>query len=168
MRREQIQRLSVFYHVILRGDTPDPIFYTDKDRCRLCLLLQEWIDRYGHQIHGFCFMSTHIHLIVKTVDHLLLPTVAQLAFGYLKKQGRFKTIVVRNKVYLLDLLRYVHLNPVTAGVVTSPEQYLWSSHRAYLGLDLFSWLTREFILEIFTRPGTDPTARYENFITGGK
>ena len=64
-RRTRFHLPSTVYHVMLRGNDGQPIFFSDKDRCRLCLLMQEGVERFGHSILSFCFMTNHIHLAIK-------------------------------------------------------------------------------------------------------
>lgn len=159
---KQIQRPGNFYHVILRGSST----CTHIEHAAFSRSLQKWKMQFGHHIHGFCFMSSHAHLIVQVGSISLIRSLSPLSFCYNHGTGRFRAILIKNKKYLFELIRYVHLNPVHAGIVLSPEQYKWSSHRAYLGLELIPWLTCELILQEFTRPGLDKTARFEHFING--
>ena len=122
---------------MLRGNDGQPIFFDDEDRCRMCLLIQEGIERFGHSIHAFCFMTNHLHLAIQVVEVSISRIIQNLAFRYTRYinrkqkrighlfQGRFKSIVVDGKRYLKELVRYIHLNPVRAGIVYQPEKYVW-------------------------------------------
>jgi putative transposase len=148
MRKPRIHQRGSFYHVILRGNNGQDVFFSDKDRCRLCLIIQQGIERFGHRIHGFCFMNNHIHLIIQTeiislsiIMHHLGSSYARYINHTYKRighlfQGRYKAILVAANNYLSELIRYVHLNPVRAGIVSLPENYSWSGHLTYLGLKL--------------------------------
>jgi len=161
MRKPRIFRPTSFYHVLLRGNNGQDIFFSDMDRCRLCLIIQQGIERYNHHIHGFCFMTNHIHLIIQTGTTPLSIIMHHLGSNYARYinrihkrighlfQGRFKAILIDAQDYLLELVRYVHLNPVRAGVVALPEQYLWSGHLAYIGVKEISWLYQDWILTKF-------------------
>ncbi len=123
---------------MLRGNQGRQIFYSDSDRTRCCLLIQEGVERFGHRIHGFCLMSNHIHLAWQEGGESLSTAVQNLAFRYAQHvnhirnevghvfQGRFKSILVDKENYLTRLIRYIHLNPVRAGIVTRAEDYKWS------------------------------------------
>lgn len=144
---------------MLRGNNGLQIFGSDHDRLKMCSLLKEGIQRFGHSIHGFCFMSNHIHLIVQTSDIPLSIVIKHLAAGYAQYmnnkydrighlfQGRFKSILINEEGYINELIRYVHLNPVRAGIVTWPENYHWSSHRTYIGIKDTPWISQEWILQ---------------------
>ncbi len=77
VRKPRYHIPGAYYHVMLRGNNGQSIFLNDADRCRLCLLIQQGIERYGHRIHAFCFMSNHIHLLAQTSqtpsDPYILP-----------------------------------------------------------------------------------------------
>lgn len=152
---------GAFYHLMLRGNDGQDIFFNSKDRCRLCLLIQEGVERYGHRIHAFCLMRNHIHLLVQTGHVSLSKIVHNLAFRYSQNinkryekighlfQGRYKAILLDEEGYFLKLIRYIHMNPVRANITKDPSQYPWSSHNAYLGKDKIAWLTIDHALGKF-------------------
>lgn len=152
---------GAFYHLMLRGNNGQNIFFDNADRCRLCLLIQEGVERYGHRIHAFCFMSNHIHILVQASHTPLSKIVHNLAFRYSQNvnkryskighlfQGRFKAILLDEEGYFLKLIRYIHMNPVRAKMTMDPSEYPWSSHKAYLGEDTIAWLTIEHALGKF-------------------
>ena len=152
---------GAFYHLMLRGNDGQKIFFCDADRCRMCLLIQQGVERYGHRIHAFCFMSNHIHLLVQVGLTPISKIVHNLAFRYSQGinkryrkighlfQGRFKAILLDADNYFLKLVRYIHMNPVRAKLVKKPIEYQWSGHRAYLGEDEISWLSTEYTLAKF-------------------
>jgi hypothetical protein len=82
-------------------------------------------------------------------------------------QGRYKALLIDADSYLLELVRYIHLNPVRAGMVTQPDAYPWSSHRTYLGLEKIPWLTTDWILGQFDRNSGDAIRRYGRFTADG-
>ncbi len=83
-------------------------------------------------------------------------------------QGRFKAVLVNADTYLSELTRYIHLNPVQAHLVQSPEEYQWSSHRAYLGMEEIPWLTTDWVLSFFASDRKDARAAYTDFIALGE
>jgi REP element-mobilizing transposase RayT len=178
-RKPRIHRPGAFYHLMLRGNNGQPIFFGEEDRCRLCLLMQEGIHRFGHRIHGFCFMNNHIHIVLQVGENTISRSIHHLSFRYTRYinrkekrvghlfQGRFKAILIDDRDYLLELIRYVHLNPVRAGIVKNPESYRWCSHRAYLGLEELSWITQESILSKFDSHENTSRTCYEQFIKKG-
>lgn len=157
-RKPRIHYPGALYHVIMRGNARQDIFFDDADRSRFYLLLQEGIERYGHQVHAFCQMSNHVHLAVQVGDVPLSRIMQNLSFRYTRWvnwrlersghlfQGRYKAILVETDAYLLQLVGYLHLNPLRAGIVSGPEDYPWSSHRAYLGRENIPWLSTRLAL----------------------
>lgn len=178
-RRKRFHLPNATYHVMLRGNDGQPIFFSDEDKCHMCLLIQEGIERFGHSIYSFCFMSNHIHLAVQVRDISISHIIQNLAFRYTRYinsklnrighlfQGRFRSILVDGNQYLKELIRYIHLNPVRAHLVDHPEQYIWSSHRAYLLVDEFTWLNRDHLLKTFDSNRNEAILIYEQFILKG-
>jgi len=161
-RKERIHIPGAVYHVILRGNDHRDIFADDKDRFRLYSILDHAFQRFPFKIHAFCLMTTHIHLEIQVAD-VPLPKIMQcIALRYAQwfnwrhqKSGhlfqrRYQAIMVEADEYLKELAAYIHLNPVRARIVKSPEKYKWSSHRAYLGKIAFPWLETDFILSTFS------------------
>jgi len=178
-RKPRIHYPGAYYHVILRGNARQDIFFDDTDRYRFYLLLQEGTERFGHRIHAFCLMTNHVHLIVQVADKPLSRIMQNLSFRYTRWmnwrqnrsghlfQGRYKSVVVDGDEYLLELVRYTHLNPVRAGIVKTPSAYRWSSHAAYCGTELIPWLTTESVLAEFSRKLATARKRYATFVSEG-
>jgi REP-associated tyrosine transposase len=167
------------YHVILRGNNGQPIFSTNEDRCRFCLLLQQGVEQFGHRIIAFCFMTNHVHLAVRVDEVPLSQIFHNLTFRYTQFfnrkhgryghlfQGRYKSILVDSERYLQALIRYIHLNPVQASLVDYPQEYRWSSHRAYLMETQHTWLSTELGLECFSGSRVSPAKMLHNFVMAG-
>ncbi len=178
-RKPRIHLSGGFYHVMLRGNAGQDIFFTDEDYHRLYLLMQEGVERFGHRIHAFCCMSNHIHLAIQVADIPLSRIMQNLSFRYTrwvnKKQhrtghlfqGRYAAILVDADNYLLELIRYIHLNPVRAGMVEDAAAWRWSSHRAYIGKETLSWLTTGWVLGRFGEQMSEAIYRYLSFIADG-
>ncbi len=179
-RKPRIHKPAGFYHVMLRGNNGQDIFFTESDRYRFCLFLQEGTLRFGHYIHAFCLMTNHVHLVIQPGITPLSQIVKRLASCYAMYinrvharighlfQGRFKAILVDDSKYLAELIRYIHLNPVRAGMVKAPEGYLWSSHQTYLGLNHIPWLTQETLMKKFDNSATHSARKcYLAFINEG-
>jgi REP element-mobilizing transposase RayT len=160
-RKMRIHYPGAVYHVILRGNARQEIFFDELDRSRFFLLMQEGVERFGHRVMAFCLMTNHVHLAIQVGEVPLSRIVQNLAFRYSrwvnwrKKrvghlfQGRYKAILVDVDSYLSELVAYIHLNPVRALMVSAPEDYPWCSHRAYLGRDFIPWLTPDPVLSLF-------------------
>ena len=178
-RKPRIHLPGGVYHVMLRGNGGQDIFSDDDDHYHLYLLLQEGIERYGHRVHGICCMSNHIHLAIQVADEPLSKIMQNLSFRYTrwinKKQdrtghlfqGRYKAILVDQNSYLLELIRYIHLNPVRAGLVKDPADYPWSGHLAYLGEEKLPWLHTDWVLGQFAKRLATCRKRYSIFIHEG-
>ena len=165
---------------MLRGNGGQDVFFDDKDRYHLYLLLQQGVEKFGHRIHGFCCMPNHIHLLIQIADDPLSRIMQNLSFRYTRWinnkqartghlfQGRYQAILVDADRYLLELVRYIHLNPVRAGLVKRPRDYAWSSHRAYLGLETLPWLEIDWVLSRFAKRLKTCRKRYEAFVREGQ
>ena len=144
-RKPRLHYSGASYHVILRGNGGQDIFIDKKDRTRFYFLLQEGVERYRHRIHAYCLMTNHVHLAIQVGDVPLSRIIQNLSFRYTRYlnrrknqvghlfQGRYKALLIDADSYLLELVRYIHNNPVRAGMVKTAEEYPWSSHHAYLG-----------------------------------
>jgi len=179
-RKPRVHAPGALYHVILRGNDGQNIFFDDKDRTRFYFLLQEGVERFGHRIHAFCLMGNHVHLAIQVAEASLSRIVQNLSFRYTRWinwrqgrsghlfQGRYKAVLADADVYLLGLIRYIHLNPVRAGMVKEPQEYPWSGHRAYLGLETIPWLTTDWVLSQFSGRVSSARRAYERFLWEGK
>lgn len=168
-RKRRVIRAGHFYHVMLRGVGGRTIFMDDVDRCRFCLLLQYAVERSDLTVHGFCLMDNHVHLIVQPSSNDLSNGIHRLAFRYAQYfnsrmervgylfQGRYKAVLVQTGTYLRRLVRYVHRNPLRAGMVADASSYSWSSQHAYSGKTDITWLQTTPLLKLFA--SDIPTAR---------
>ena len=137
---------GALYHVTSRGNQRGNIFDDNDDRRQFLLVLQEVCHRYNWICHAYCLMSNHYHLLIETPDGNLSQGMRQLNGVYTQYfnrrhgrvghvfQGRYKGILVDKNSYLLELARYIVLNPVRAGLVRSAREWPWSSYRATAGL----------------------------------
>ena len=179
-RKPRVHYPGALYHVTLRGNAGQTVFFDDRDRTRFYLLLQEGIERFRHRIHAFCLMSNHVHVAVQVGDVPLSRIIQNLSFRYTRWinwrlsrsghlfQGRYKAVLVDADAYLLELTRYIHLNPVRAGIVKEPEDYPWGGHRAYLGREVIPWLTTDWVLSQFSKRQSSAREAYGRFIQDGK
>jgi REP element-mobilizing transposase RayT len=136
----------------------------------------EGIKKYNHRVHAFCLMPNHIHMAVQVGDIPLSRIIQNLSFRYTQWmnrrqdrvghlfQGRYKAVLVDADSYLLELVRYIHLNPVRAEMVKSPEAYPWSSHLSYLGEKKLPWLTTDWVLSRFSSSGGQTGNEYREFV----
>ena len=178
-RKPRIHFTGAVYHVMLRGNDGQAIFFDPQDYSIFEQLLAEGVSRFNHQIHGYCWMPNHVHLVVEVADIPLSKIVQNLSFRYTRWinkrenrighlfQGRFKAILIDTDKYLLELIRYIHLNPVRSNLVRSPSDYLWSGHNAYLGTKKIHWLSTDLVLSRFSKRKHDARKEYRQYVSRG-
>ena len=137
---------GAIYHVTSRGNAQSDIYLDDSDRETFLITLSEVATRFGWICHAYCLMSNHYHLVIETPKANLALGMRQLNGVYTQRfnrthhrvghvfQGRYKAILVERDAYLLELSRYVVLNPVRAKMVNDVSQWPWSSYRATAGM----------------------------------
>lgn len=142
-RRPRLHLPGIPQHIVQRGNNRQPIFFCDDDRRRFLEWLGEYARESGTELHAYCLMSNHVHLLLTAASAEALSELMQ-AVGrryvlYVNRrhersgglwQGRYHASHVQSERYLLACMRYVELNPVRAGLVASPEAHRWSSYRA--------------------------------------
>lgn len=176
----RIEFAGALYHVTSRGDRREPIFEDDEDRVKFLNVLAEVVERFNWLCHAYCLMTNHYHLVVETPDGNLSKGMRQLNGMYTQAsnrrhqrsghlfQGRFKGILVDKDSYLLELTRYVVLNPVRAAMVKHPRQYPWSSYRAMVGqAPAPRWLATDGLLAQFGKRRAEARRRYAQFVLEG-
>ncbi|MEA3348840.1 MAG: transposase [Pseudomonadota bacterium] len=178
-REPRIHYPGALYHVMLRGNGGQDIFLSDSDRTRFFLLIQEGVHRFGNRIHTFCFMDNHIHLAIQVADIPLSKIIQNISLRYTRWindkcrktghlfQGRYKALLVDQDSYLLELVRYIHLNPIRAGLVKHPKNYKWSGHNCYLGEEKLTWLTTGWVLGQFGEDITTARHGFARFVNEG-
>jgi putative transposase len=176
----RIEYPGAIYHITSRGNARSPLFDDDRDRRAFLMILEAVVGRYKWLCHAFCLMDNHYHLLVETVDGNVSLGMRHLNGVYTQAfnrrhhrvghvfQGRFTSVLVERESYLLELCRYVVLNPVRAGIVKHAGAYRWSSYQATGGLVKpapflrVNWILRQF----GTRPREAPKA-YRRFVRAG-
>jgi putative transposase len=164
------------YHVTLRGNHRKDLFATIRDRDVLNEIVAESLTICLARLHAFCWMSNHLHALIQIHEQPLGKLMQRIACRYsrhrhraLRTTGhsferRYKAWLVDVDSYFVTLLRYIHLNPVRANMVTDAGDYRWSSHRAYLGTETISWLTTDFGLSLFARTVDQARDAYRSFM----
>jgi len=177
-RRRRIHVPGAFYHVTLRGNHRQKIFFRRTDRQLLDKIVAETIDRYSTRLHAYCYMTNHLHFLFQVSATPLGRVMMCIASRYARTvqarldttghlfERRYHPIVVDADEYLLAILRYIHRNPVEAGIVTAVKDYPWSSHHAYLGADTQTWVTTGFALRLFHSERGKAIAAYQRFVEG--
>lgn len=171
---------GALYHLTARGNAKQDIYLADEDRERFLNLLGREVDQQGWRCYAFCLMSNHYHLLIETPEGNLVAGMRRLnghyTQGFNKRhgrvghlfQGRYKSIVVEKDSYLLELCRYISLNPVRAGLVKEIAAWPWSSYlsTAY-GKPKIDWLDTNSILNYFGRTNRSARKAYRRFIQDG-
>ena len=164
------------YHVTARGNHRQDIFFKRTDRQALDEIMAHAQQRTGARVHAYCWTTTHLHLLVQVgilpLGVLMQRVCARLARFSQKNlsttghlfENRYHALLVDADSYFLELLRYIHLDPVRAGLVDSPSRYIWSSHRTYLGKAIQAWVHTEFALGLFSDEPSRARVLYEQFI----
>ncbi|MBU1147498.1 MAG: transposase [Candidatus Omnitrophica bacterium] len=159
-RPYRLQAEHCFYHITSRGNERKRVFRNERDYEKFLEYLVKAKERYRCYVYAYVLMSNHYHLLIETTQANLSRIMHNINSSYTTYhnvkykraghlfQGRYKSIVVEKESYYLELSRYIHLNPVRAKVVGSPEEYRWSSYRGYLSKKGDGCIDKEKIGEI--------------------
>lgn len=173
-RQLRIEYEGAIYHIMARGNEKGTIFSDTADYEKFIDILQEALLKYSLAFFAYVLMKNHYHLLLKTtmpnlsaVMHFIQTKYAIYFNKRYKRvghlfQGRYKSIVVEEGRYLLEVSRYIHLNPVRAGIVARPEDYKWSSFREYINEDE-ALIERSFILKQFSFNEQEAKIKYKTF-----
>ena len=176
----RLEFTNALYHVTSRGDRREPIFIDDADRSMWLDVFGQVCGRFNWRCHAWCLMTNHYHLLVETPEPNLSRGMRQLNGVYTQRfnrryghlghvfQGRFKAILVEREGYLLELARYVVLNPVRACMVSDAGAWPWSSYAAMTGAQpAATWLETDGLLQQFGSRRDHAVARYIDFVRAG-
>jgi len=168
------------YHVTSRGDRREDIYEDDDDRRQWLEILGKTCNRYNWRCHAYCLMDNHYHVVLETAEANLSKGMRQLNGVYTQYfnrrhervghvfQGRFKGILVDRDEYLLELSRYVVLNPIRARMVKSIRGWKWSSYKAMIGeIQTQPWLETNWILSHFSIQRKRAIEKYSDFVRAG-
>jgi putative transposase len=176
----RLQVPGAFYHVMSRGNAREPVFLDDVDRQHFLQELDRVTARLRWSALAYCLMPNHYHLLINTADATLARGMRDLngtyAQGFNRRhgrighlfQGRYKALLIEKGAYLLEVIRYIARNPVAAGLCAAPDEWLWSSHHAILGLSAVPpCLAVDDLLRHFGRSRAAARRRYQNFVGTG-
>lgn len=177
----RIEFAGALYHLTARGNARQAIFLDDADRQDFLELLARAGDRYHWQCHAYCLMPNHYHLLIETCQPTLSKGMKYINGLYTQRfnqrhgrvghvfQGRFKAILVESDPYLLELARYIILNPVRAKMVRSAKDWPWSSYRATAGMaEAHPCLTTDWVLSGFGKQKKRTQEKYRRFVQQGR
>ena len=175
----RVEYPGAFYHVINRGNSREKLYTGNRDYEKFLQYLEKAAERFALTIHTYCLMGNHYHLLVETPEPNLSMTMQWLNVSYATYfnrkqdrsghlfQGRFKAILIDADAYLLHLSRYIHLNPVRAGITNTPGQYRWSSYSSYIGEQLSpKFLMTDMLLGNFGSNKNEARKYYKEFVEG--
>jgi putative transposase len=175
----RIEYPGACYHVTGRGVERRKVFRSRSDCQRLERYMKEARQKYGCLIHCYVLMPNHYHVLIETPGANLSKVMHYISGSYATYfnirhqrsghlfQGRYKAIIVDRDAYVLELSRYLHLNPVRAGLVRKPEQYPYSSYGSYISSSVEDWVCRDFVLGMMADETSTATRRYIEFVQEG-
>jgi putative transposase len=174
----RIEYEGAFYHVTSRGNEGRKVYFSKSDYDKFADYLKRGKEKYRYLLHGYVLMTNHYHLLIETPLPNLNRVMHYLNSSYtnyinLKRnhrghlfQGRYQAILVDRESYLLELSRYLHLNPVRAKIVERPEDYPYSSYRAYMGRGKDDIVDRGMILGMMAKDSRKAIRLYRDFVSG--
>jgi REP element-mobilizing transposase RayT len=176
----RIQYPGAVYHITCRGNERRPIYSCDVDRHLFLKILSDVIDTHNVICHAYCLMGNHYHLLIETPDGNLSQFMRDLNGNYTQAfnqtydrtghlfEGRFKSFVSEKESYLLEVARYVVLNPVRANMVEHPKDYYWSSYLDTAGMRKApAWLHTDWIRKLFGKDKQTSAMDYAEFVARG-
>jgi REP-associated tyrosine transposase len=175
----RVEYEGAFYHVTSRGNERGKIFFSDGDYEKFLSYLRDAKEKYGFVLHGYVLMTNHYHLLMETPEANLSKVMHYLNGAYttyinVKRkrnghlfQGRYKSIIIDRDGYLGELTRHIHLNPVRAGIVLKPEEYPYSSYRAYMKQQKDDLVSTEVVLQLVGGGEDKAQRRYRAFVEAG-
>lgn len=175
-RRPRIHLPGGFYHVTLRGNHKRAIFVEEGDQRLLNSLVARATSTFGARVHAYCWMGNHIHLLLQAGEEAIGAPMRNIAAEFARAmqlklattghffERRYHATLVDSDSYLMQLIRYIHRNPVAAGIVKDVGAYPWTSHHAYVGSRSEAWVTTDFGLNMFAAKRAEAVAAYRRFL----
>jgi REP element-mobilizing transposase RayT len=173
----RIEYKDAWYHAMNRGQNREVIFHDKYDYRMFVELLKETSEMWNFHISAYCLMPNHYHLLIQTPDANLSRGMRHINGLYTQRynrrhgcdgplfKGRYKSVLVGGDDYLLQALRYIHKNPVKAGIVDAPAKYTWSSHKGYLSAaEKWNWLYKTTLLSMLSPNRKNWLKMYKNFM----
>jgi len=178
-RKPRIEFPGAVYHVTARGNAQADIYIGDEDRIDFLQILADTVKRCGWILHAYCLMTNHYHLLLETPNANLGKGMQLLAGTYTNRfnrrnsrvghvfQGRYKAILIEKESHLLEVARYVALNPVRANMVAHAGDYKWSSYNATISkASVPTWLSVDEVLARFHRQRLKAYEAFARFVDG--
>lgn len=173
----RIQYPDAWYHVMNRSRRGQDLYPSKEDMVTFLDLLKETVTMFNLRVSAYCLMPNHYHLLVQTPDANLARCMRHLNGVYTQRynvrnkcdgtlfRGRYKSILVDADSYLLELVRYIHRNPLRAGLVEKLGAYTWSSHTGYISeAPEWEWLHKAFVLKMLAKYRAVQIRKYRQFV----
>ncbi len=174
----RIEYPDAWYHVMGRTRWGQEAFPAEEDYYSFIDLLKDTAEIFNMRIAAYCLMATHYHLLIQTPDANLSRCMRHINGVYTQRynarnecdgtlfRGRYKSILVDADSYLLELVRYIHRNPLRAGIADKLNDYPWSSHKGYISkAKKWEWLHKHYILDMFSKDNKLQITAYKRFIS---
>lgn len=174
----RIEYPGAWYHVMNRGRRKEPVFLSPKDYATFLTVMQEAASHWHLRIAAYCLMTNHYHLLVQTPDGNLSRCMRHINGVYTQRfnrehnfdgqlfRGRYKAVLVAEDSHLLEVLRYIHRNPLNAGLVGNLDEYGWSSHQGYLSTaKSWQWLAKDLLLDMLAGKKDQQLEAYRVFVS---
>lgn len=174
----RIEYHDAWYHVMNRGRRGEDIFSDDQDYIMFTDLLKETSEIWNVRIAAYCLMPNHYHMLIQTPEANISRSMRHLNGVYTQRynsrhrcdgqlfRGRYKSILIGTDSYLLQAVRYIHRNPLQAGLVQNLEAYKWSSHIGYLSIARkWDWLNKNYMLSLLSKNRKDWLRHYRKWVS---
>ncbi len=173
----RIEFPGAWYHVMNRGRRRENIFLQPDDFDAFLKIVRESVERWNVKVAAYCLLPNHYHLLLQTPEGNLARCMRHINGVYTQRfnrahlqdgqlfRGRYKAVLVEDDSHLLEVLRYIHRNPLVAGLVRQLDEYPWSSHAGYLSCaKQWDWLERETLLTMLTTKKSQRKQAYLDFV----
>lgn len=177
----RIEFPGAWYHVMNRGRRRENIFLQPDDFEAFLKIVRESAERWNLKVAAYCLMSNHYHLLLQTPEGNLPRCMRHINGVYTQRfnrthlqdgqlfRGRYKAVLVENDSHLLEVMRYIHRNPLSAGLIQHLDEYPWSSHAGYLSSQKqWDWLERETLLAWLSPAQSKRKSAYLDFVSQGE
>lgn len=174
-RENRIWYPGAVYHVMSRGIRRSAICKDQADYEMFCMILRNTMEKHPFKLHSFCMMTNHLHMQVTTMATEIWKIMKCLLYNYARTfnqrygysghlfERRYTSCLIEDPVYFLEVSRYIHLNPVRAGMVREPLAYPYSSYDSYISQKINPLLEKKKILDYFSQ---NPVEQYRMFVEG--
>lgn len=181
-RKARLDIPGALHHIIVRGNDRSDIFRDEEDRAGFLDRLGKNVGEAQASVYAWVLMRNHVHILFKSgrkgISEVMRKLLTWYAIYFNRRhrrtghlfENRYKSILCEEETYLLALIRYIHLNPIRAGIISSIgelDSYPWSGHSEVIGKKKCEWMDTDYILKRFTEKRKDAAKRYRQFVADG-